>query len=305
MLVGLTPFMEQQALWEQIANPLRDPVTGALWPPMGPNPRMTITNHAASRYEPYLTEVQGLRCPSDPGTGLPAQGRTNYLPCLGDSARSMGGGISDAGADTGAVAARESCRGFFVHRRKSRFRDVLDGLANTICAGEIATDLGDNDKRTRGNQSPGNVIGQANSNLSCDGLVDTARPLFWATMPGGTFETAGGHPAAEARRGFCWAMSRGIWGTMNTIKPPNAYVCANTNVFNDGIYPPSSRHQGGVHVLMGDGAVKFMTDSIEAGNQASAHVGVVAAVPAGSQSPFGLWGQLGTRAAKEVISGEF
>jgi prepilin-type processing-associated H-X9-DG protein len=71
----------------------------------------------------------------------------------------------------------------------------------------------------------------------------------------------------------------------------------------------SSRHQGGGHVLMGDGAVKFITDSIEAGNNNSAMVSdqsqVPGCLPAGSESPFGLWGALGTRASKEIIGEEF
>jgi len=37
-LVGLTPFFEQQALWEQISNPLVDPVSGGIWQPMGKYP---------------------------------------------------------------------------------------------------------------------------------------------------------------------------------------------------------------------------------------------------------------------------
>ena len=74
-----------------------------------------------------------------------------------------------------------------------------------------------------------------------------------------------------------------------------------------GVLPPSSRHPGGVHVLMGDGAVKFVTDSIEAGNSAEGTVwdnGMGVRAP-GSFSPYGLWGALGTKANKEVIDAEF
>ena len=55
---------------------------------------------------------------------------------------------------------------------------------------------------------------------------------------------------------------------------------------------------------MGDGAVVFITDSIEAGDSDAtipyffnaANQNLV-----GGQSPYGLWGALGTRASKEVI----
>ncbi len=57
---------------------------------------------------------------------------------------------------------------------------------------------------------------------------------------------------------------------------------------------------------MGDGAVVFMTDSVEAGNSRSPQVWLNGSnqnpsnVP-GSQSPYGLWGALGTRANNETI----
>jgi hypothetical protein len=60
---------------------------------------------------------------------------------------------------------------------------------------------------------------------------------------------------------------------------------------------------------MGDGAVIFMTDSIEAGDSRAPNVwqngtnlgpSPPANVP-GSKSPYGLWGALGTRAARETV----
>ena len=76
--------------------------------------------------------------------------------------------------------------------------------------------------------------------------------------------------------------------------------------FDTGALPPSSRHQGGCHVLMGDGAVKFITDSIEAGNSRLQCVMNGNTVnPPGSKSPYGLWGALATRASKETIRSDF
>ena len=58
-------------------------------------------------------------------------------------------------------------------------------------------------------------------------------------------------------------------------------------------------------MLMSDGAVKFITDSIEAGESNSAQVSnATGGLAAGLASPFGLWGALGTRGSKEVIEEE-
>ena len=67
-----------------------------------------------------------------------------------------------------------------------------------------------------------------------------------------------------------------------------------------------SRHAGGAHVLMGDGAVKFITESIDTGNLQQPTVGRDApALPPGTMSQYGLWGALGTRDISEVLDGEF
>ena len=91
---------------------------------------------------------------------------------------------------------------------------------------------------------------------------------------------------------------------MFTISPPNKASCwQNDWPGQEGVAPPSSRHQGGCHVLMGDGAVIFMTDSVEAGDQNAHMVEFNQTGPAapGKKSPYGLWGALGTRASKEVV----
>ena len=132
MLVGALPFMEGQALWEQISNPLDG------FNAMGPTP-------SRDDYSPWQTELPTLRCPSDPGVGLPSYGRTNYVACMGDSiwAMSHGDRLADLSVDTGpARHSRAAQRGAFVAHQRMAFRDILDGLSNTIVMGEVATDLG-------------------------------------------------------------------------------------------------------------------------------------------------------------------
>jgi prepilin-type processing-associated H-X9-DG protein len=281
---------------------------------MGPDPRMNISQHNTAEYRPWLTTIPGLRCPSDPGDGLPSQGRTNYGACLGDATHHMHVGAErDHGVvvnNAWAQAERAACRGIFVASRSTRFRDVLDGLSNTIAAGEILTDLGDRDTRTEPadgitsiQANSGNPNGPDNA-LACRTMKDPERPQFWSSgAPFVSSPTANTGPAAELKRGYRWAYGRPLFSAMNTILPPNSEICMQGNRHNEGILPPSSRHQGGAHILMGDGAVIFMTDSVEAGNSNAPSVrwDSWAINPAGSASPYGLWGALGTRASGETI----
>ncbi len=306
MLVGLTPFIEQQALWEQISNPADLNNDGTVdVQSMGPSPHRTLTHHQSDgRYEPWLTNIASFRCPSDPGVGLPSQGRTNYAACSGDSIdQNADGPIDDDGISQNAQRVRAAQRGVFVHRQNMRFRDILDGLANTICAGEIVTDLGDGDIRTHAGNSGATPVVSMGNNRTCQPMRDNARPQFW-----GTGATLTGGP--EERRGYKWAFSRPLYSQMTTILPPNNEVCVGaTNHEGQAIVPPSSRHQGGCHVLIADGAVKFVTDSIDAGDLNRGQVGNQPnhndplSVP-GAKSPYGLWGALGTRAYRETIDEE-
>ncbi|SMP72252.1 prepilin-type N-terminal cleavage/methylation domain-containing protein/prepilin-type processing-associated H-X9-DG domain-containing protein [Neorhodopirellula lusitana] len=316
-LVGIVPFVEQQALWEQIANPFQTEDSGGnvkYYDPMGPWPGTTLASLSAQgSYDPWLTDVGTYRCPSDPGRGLPAQGRTNYGMCIGDSIDITYGGLKvrSTGADnTGGTPpvyqrAQASMRGAFVVQADSAFRDTLDGLSNTIFAGEMITDLGDKDRRSHLMNASANVLNEG-QNLACRQSLDAERPLFWSSSPGPNSFTGD----SEQKRGYKWASSVPIYTQVFTILPPNAELCGQNNVFSIAITPPSSRHQGGCHVLMGDGAVKFVTDSIDTGNLSRGQVGVSTAhtdplsVP-GIASPYGLWGALGTRASKEVIDEEF
>jgi prepilin-type N-terminal cleavage/methylation domain-containing protein/prepilin-type processing-associated H-X9-DG protein len=318
-LVGLSPFFEQQSLWEQISNPNQenalDPDTPYIlpigWQPMGPSPDRI-------RYKPWSTEIPTLRCPSDPGVGLPALGRTNYAICLGDSSWwSLRGGTNHGRWNMDqpnrwkyvqingwSRHGRAANRGVFEPHKPSKFRDILDGLSNTIMMGEIATDLGDKDKRTTGTRNP-NVVGNIRDNPKwCEdqGQIDPERPQFWA--PTAPVETN-----ANQGRGYRWADQRVNDTGCHTILPPNSEICWVNNVGNTLIGSMSSRHQGGCHILMADGAVVFMTDSIEAGDSRAPMVwlngmNVGPSPPSnvpGSQSPYGLWGALGSKGAKETI----
>ncbi len=318
-LVGMTPFFEQQALWEQISNPSQEtvvpnttPPANTLltnpprWPAMGPSPRGYDRNPG---YVPWATEIPTLRCPSDPGIGLPALGRTNYAVCMGDSAIThflshKNGNLTPTTSDWNARASRACSRGFFMARKESKFRDVLDGLANTIAMGEIVSDLGDRDKRSAISWDRGGSTQDTNDNpMHCvDSMeIDPERPQFWCPATGGVGCTPPVDISSDNHesRGANWANFRSCVTECYTNRPPNAESCVGQWIDGPGSLPPSSRHQGGAHVLMGDGAVIFMTDSVEAGNQRAP--GIEIGNNPGDKSPYGLWGALGTKAAKETV----
>lgn len=308
-LVGITPFIEQQALWEQISNPYV--TTTGTFQAMGPMPMWSYAQYDANPYPPAVTNIPGFRCPSDPGTGLPSMGRTNYACCLGDANHTTINGEqyrSDTGVINSATAIgyiNAAARGAFILRKQLGFRDILDGLSNTIICGEIVTDLGDGDIRS----TPANAGGRTGAQwapggiLRCRaaGFIDPTRPRFWVAGRAVS--------GVEDRRGAKWMASMPNYTGFYTMLPPNTETCFHGGIYDEYINSPSSHHQGGAHVLMGDGAVKFITDSIEAGNsnsaQVSGHPSHTTSPPAGSQSPFGLWGRLGTRASKEVIDTDF
>jgi prepilin-type processing-associated H-X9-DG protein len=286
-------------------------------------------------YKPWVTEIAMLRCPSDPGIGLPASGRTNYAACIGDGVhRSARGSYGDSTGDFGlknhANAAayqadvNASMRGMFVPRVQTAFRDVLDGLSNTVMMAEISTDLGDFDLNTQPvtvaqiNAAPaGAAVDPLLSPISGRSGADTKRPRFWDPLVQAAFNSESWDLTQDnlaQKRGFKWACGLPIHGAVNTILPPNGVsyclgVDATAGTTSDlrrssQVVSAGSRHQGGCHVLMGDGAVTFISDAIDFGDSSRETVWSGATdvdSQPGSQSPYGVWGAMGTRAAKEII----
>ena len=308
MLVPILPFIEQQSLWEQISNPnaARTDGDGSAsigtptrpWPAMGPTPQNI-------QYIPWTTDLPTYRCPSDPGFGLPALGRTNYAACVGDSfwITEHGPWNNNRSRKTRSEGARAAHRGFFKPVDVTKFRDCTDGLSNTIAMGEIITYLGDQDNRAQVPENgpsmtaPGASHGALRNNPSgCQALVDPERPRFWA--PSYAMVVRNG-----TARGYQWAEALPFKTCCMTILSPNREICGPYNSRGTTLVATmSSHHQGGCHVLMGDGAVKFVTDSIEAGDS-TARI-ITLGYREGEESPYGLWGALGTRAANEVIDEE-
>ena len=271
-------------------------VARSVWPRGGPEPFMAA-------YPPWKLEPSVLRCPSDPGIGSPSMGRTNYAACLGDGVmaadsgpmKSVGGSfVFDA---TLAEETDAAMRGPFVPRVVTHYADITDGLSNTILLGEIATGLGDRDVRTHPYSGPGTSLREQPGWAQAQGKLDFDRPEYWPNgATASPFDTSRG-----LRRGYRWADGMPLYTGFNTILAPNREITMRAGRDDDwGVLSTSSRHQGGAHVVKADGAVIFISNSIEAGDENGPTVYVGSSHPPGSESPFGVWGAMGTRAAGEI-----
>ena len=85
-LVALTPFMEEQRVWEMISNPYRNGATTD-YPPMGPVPW-----HSPNEYTPWGMRSEKLACPTDPDTTR-LKLASSYVLNYGDGVLAVGAPI--------------------------------------------------------------------------------------------------------------------------------------------------------------------------------------------------------------------
>ncbi|TWU67498.1 DUF1559 domain-containing protein [Crateriforma conspicua] len=294
MLIGLLPFIEQQPLWDTISNPLStqyngNAAPGGAYPAMGPTPWK-------NQYTPWRTLVGTFQCPSDSGPPV-TYGTTNYAACVGDVVRGLGSRNPPSSIQ----------RGIFMSASARRFRDIVDGTANTIAVGEITNSLGDRGISGGGAyEDSGPAFGDINiTPQNCADQVDPLRPKFF--KPGVLlFGYTGnlGKWGAEGRGGK-YMDGATNQTSMNTILPPNSPSCSYNNQDNaDGIWSAGSYHPGGCHVVMGDGSVHFISEAVDAGDATISAVGQPGwnGSPAGAASPYGVWGGLGTTNGREQVS---
>lgn len=214
----------------------------------------------------------------------------SYKFCIGDDPRSVW--EAPAGAPLGPLVSVNT-RGAFTSRQTRRFADISDGLSATLLVSE--RELGSNPSSTRG-RSAQQIAGIDVNPALC--LARVANGQYIGTYNTGTPPAIQFGTISSVPDGDYWAIGMGPWNYISTILPPNGPSCWQSIEYapiGALITAPSSLHAGGVNVLMGDGAVRFVSENIDTGDVSKPPV-------TRGPSPYGVWGALGSRDGSEAAS---
>lgn len=228
----------------------------------------TFEISAANQFA-VVQKVKIFLCPSDLGEsvssayGVQNMGSTNYVACHGN-------GVLNNGSPLNA-------NGVFIPQFGMRITDITDGTSNTAAMSESILGAG-------GENVPGSSAPPGDEKTAYKYLG------FSGTLPSDA--TCAGDPQAwngSNHRQFMWASGEPRCVSYNHYYTPNSrsYDCIANNPALPGFMAigykaARSRHSGGVNLLLADGSVRFVQDSIQPQ----------------------LWRSLGTRNGGEVV-GDF
>jgi hypothetical protein len=261
----MLPYMEEQQLHDRIV-----PV------------KLSNPNNGSGAWS---TQVGLLLCPSDGprDTSIVVQtaalGATNYTLSHGDR-------FDDLNRDEAVLPSTVGMRGLFGVNSAVKFSQITDGLSNTIMLSECTRPSGfGSGGSVRGPNSPeANYTSFANNPTSCLGAYS-----------GSGWTSAASISTRNRSVGTRWNQGSAQLIGFNTILPPNRGVCNNDGDGGNGVLPPRSQHQGGVVAAFADGAIKFISETIDYGNLS----GTISSPT--SSSPYGVWGALGSRQGGENL----
>jgi len=267
--IGLLPFIEQEAIFTTIA---RDRFVQVPW---------------NGGYVPWRQNIPTLLCPSDiewfedPNNRI---GNTNYMFCRGDSAWDH---------NEWAGNGQRGLRGMFTGQGRCKsVGDItsLDGTSNTIAMSERTV------RQSSLRVLDGGTVVNIGSNFRNNNPLDCLSRVNILTRE---YTTGVGHWAGDR-----WPDGAPAFTGCTTVLGPNTASCTQGGWDGeDGLYEPMSRHPGGVHVVLGDGAVRFISDNIDTGNRASPPPDAPGMTS--SISPYGVWGALGSTNGREVNNANF
>jgi len=252
-LIALLPYVEQNAIADQLAS---DDAAGD-------------THMLFDEYAIWSYQISAYTCPSDPNSKFIGTwnntGVSSYCVSSGDwpwaqYTESPGEG-----------------RGPFRLQTWSGFGAVTDGLSNTIFMSE----------RRIGVDGSRHILEGTAFSVNLDSPSKDPTQGFRAS---GCMALRGENNQYIASAfisndtGWNWAWGAPFSTSFSTILPPNSPSCSTSVHFLGG---PTSYHVGGAGVLMGDGSVTFVSETVDTQDLSRPPV-------KSGMSPFGVWGALGS-----------
>jgi len=216
-LAQIAPFLEQDAIYKAL---------DMTYPLYGGGAIQKETIPFPPNRQPLSIVISLFLCPADRQTVVvPDRAPGNYVACVGSNAN------GDAAVGNG----------IFFQNSKVRFREILDGVSNTVAFSEST--LGSGGDPVTG---PGDIT------------------LHYKTVKTSLTEAeCSAVTTLTTNRGNLWADGAYNCGLYNNILTPNSPTMDCVKHSNPAWRAARSRHSGGVNVLMGDGSVHYVADGIE------------------------------------------
>jgi prepilin-type N-terminal cleavage/methylation domain-containing protein/prepilin-type processing-associated H-X9-DG protein len=259
----LLPYMEQTT----ISN-----TCNFNWAPEWANNTGYLINSTA-----YLTVINTFLCPSDGNAG-----KNGFINSYAASTGTSTIGYPTGGGNGGSPPSKSS--GVFAYQNNFGVADITDGTSNTIAFSEWVVN-------NPLNKSPGRAT---QAGLSGTGYFDvTTLPNPVATVQSDIAACSAAWNSGTQGNGpgITWATGAMGYTLFNTVIPPNGGGMLPWQACRNGCCAQSqhadyniatSKHAGGVNVLMADGSVKFIKNTIA----------------------ISTWWALGTRANSETLSSD-
>jgi prepilin-type N-terminal cleavage/methylation domain-containing protein/prepilin-type processing-associated H-X9-DG protein len=221
----------------------------------------------------FATSLVMLLCPSDPapaqtpGPGGATYAGNNYMVSFG------------SGADVN-YDLRWKTDGIIYENSNVRFADLVDGASNTVFMSESVRSVGPDITLPAGTSPPFPYQMTANGSAGINSALQTTQGMRvsggpWPTGPGGmnfnpNLATVmltvtgwrGSGSAGLYGRGVSWAGAAALCTLTNGYTTPNHRIPDVVTHFT-GFFGSRSYHTGGANLLMGDGTVQFLSNSID------------------------------------------
>ncbi|MCL2624700.1 MAG: DUF1559 domain-containing protein, partial [Planctomycetaceae bacterium] len=303
----ILPFIEQQAIYDVYTNACssstRVNAAGAtLDKPVGSGPYPWHAGDSTCVSELYLSPISFFNCPSDPDTKTPNIGnawpqmRANYATCIGDS-------FYNNYDDNGTF------RGMFGTMKWVGLEGCVDGSSNTALMSEFVVYDPAPAAEIQGTGT-GKLKGSVRLDLAWTDVAND--PSLCLNSKIGTTGMISGSRFNNTRGGVRFSGRPVDGGGFSTVLPPNSPSCggeyargvfAASPYYFPGLMSPTSNHTGGVMICRCDGSVDFVSDTVDCGDiklpSPDAPNNPTAAM---KNSPYGVWGALGTRNGGESKS---